>query len=170
MIDFYQLPEAQMLFWKTIGSREADENFINALGSWALAHQLRGGQDEPDVHSVERRVEVQSAPEMAWDDIPEQDPTRLVQPEIVQRAVDEMGLSSDSDRWIVGELLKEQTCQPCHMNDSQQTSFKCGEKRRCPRCAAQYQIECGYEDPANYLDNAIFHTAVSGQVQNSAER
>jgi hypothetical protein len=35
-------------------------------------------------------------------------------------------------------------------------SFRCNDRKRCPRCAAQHQIEGGFEDPADYLSAAVY--------------
>jgi hypothetical protein len=156
MIDLYELPSARMSFWKKINRKDSGGQSINALGGWALTHRLQGDPDKQEVHIEADAVGALAEPELAWDELPGLDPTKLVQPELPQGVIDEMCLSSDSDRWVVGELLSKQTCQTCQTNDSQHMSFICGDKRKCPRCASQHQIQGGYEDPMSYLDNAIF--------------
>ena len=68
-----------------------------------------------------------------------------------------MELSSDPNRWILGEALSRTTCQSCgNKKDSKHLAFRCNDKKRCPRCASEHQIQGGYEDPQGYLDNAVY--------------
>jgi len=111
MIDLYELPLTQMSFWKSINRKDSGGQSINALGGWALTHRLQGDPDKQEVHIEADAVGALAEPELAWDELPGLDPTKLVQPELPQGVIDEMCLSSDSDRWVVGELLRNQTCQ-----------------------------------------------------------
>ena len=96
-----------------------------------------------------------SAPaDAGWDGLSGPFPARQEHPEAPpKRAVmDEMELAQDQCRWIPSEVLQDTTCQQKELG----LSFRCCEKKTCPRCASQHQIEGGYEDPVEYLSAAVF--------------
>ena len=90
--------------------------------------------------------------EADWDELPGSFSARLEPPEAPMRTMDAMELAVDKSRWVPSEALQDTTCQP----KSEGLSFRCNDKKTCPRCAAQHQIEGGYEDPVDYLSAAVY--------------
>ena len=92
-----------------------------------------------------------------WDEMPGSFPTQSARPGASVKEQVEMELSSDSNRWIIGEALASTTCKSqSKKKDLSHLAYRCNDKKTCPRCAAQHQIEGGYEDPQGYLDNAVY--------------
>jgi hypothetical protein len=96
-----------------------------------------------------------SAPvDAGWDGLSGSLPARQEPPEAPPKRamIDDMELAQDQCRWIPSEVLQDTTCQQKPLG----LSFRCCDKKTCPRCASQHQIEGGYEDPVEYLSAAIF--------------
>ena len=95
-----------------------------------------------------------SAPvDAGWDGLSGSLPARQEPPEAPPKRamIDDMELAQDQCRSIPSEVLQDTTCQQKPLG----LSFRCCDKKTCPRCVSQHQIEGGYEDPVEYLSVAV---------------
>jgi hypothetical protein len=134
-------------------------NFIT-MGQWALSCKLQdrklaespGGIAAGEPPTPSANVAAEAPVDTDWDELSGSFPARPEHPEApLRRALDTMELAVDQSRWVPSEVLQDTTCQ----QKAAGLSFRCSDKKTCPRCAAQHQVEGGYEDPVEYLSAAV---------------
>ena len=155
MMDLYSLPAEIMRQWTDmVVASQINRNLVN-MGQWALTCRLQDqdATSSPRNTAGESNMEASAPVDAGWDGLSGSLPARQEPPEAPPKRamIDDMELAQDQCRWIPSEVLQDTTCQQKPLG----LSFRCCDKKTCPRCASQHQIEGGYEDPVEYLSAAI---------------
>ena len=153
MMDLYSLPAELINQWTEIMNiYQTDRSLIN-MGQWALTYRLQEQTVDPtpgaaaasEPPTVTSTFAAEAPVDADWDELPGSFSARLEPPEAPMRTMDAMELAIDKSRWVPSEARQDTTCQP----KTEGLSFRCNDKKTCPRCAAQHQVEGGYEDPVD---------------------
>ena len=94
-----------------------------------------------------------------WESLHPSSPMRSAGSGEDQKIIDTMGYNVDCPSWVLAEALKASTCQPTSqplIEGVAPVSYACRDLQRCPRWAAQKQIDDQYEDPEMYKGQAIY--------------
>ena len=141
MMDLYSLPAEIMRQWTDmVVASQINRNLVN-MGQWALTCRLQDqdATSSPRNTAGESNMEASAPVDAGWDGLSGSLPARQESPEALPKRgiIDDMELAQDQCRWIPSEVLQETTCQQKPLG----LSFRCCEKKTCPRCASQHQIE-----------------------------
>ena len=152
ILDLYALPFDQLGFWVELSAKEERTRPLYNFGQWAITYKLQDavdsspsssgvGNDAPNASAY--GVEVQKD-DQDGDELPSSVPTESDRPEVPRRGVDPMDLASDKNRWVVSAAVEATTCKSTSSRlTAGKMSSRCNNKRVCPRCASQHQIEQG---------------------------
>ena len=136
MLDVYALPQSMMDIWEMFDGMQA--NPLIELGQFVLETRLNEDPDRAD-HDDPSVLNVVAHEAGDRDEMLGPCTAQSSRPDASARELAEMELSSDTNRWIIGEALSATTCKP-QGTKTLTVGFRCSDRRKCPRCAAQYQI------------------------------
>ena len=133
MLDLYALPRRQINFWRVLHEQGSLHTPLSELGEWVLKFHLQADpeQIEPDLDAATFGVSAEQVDD--WDEMPGSFPTQSARPGTSVNEQAEMELSSDSNRWIIGEALASTTCKSQgRKKDSSLLAYRCNEKKTSP--------------------------------------
>ena len=136
MLDVYALPRPQIEFWQALHEKGMLKRPLFDLGEWVLKFHLQTDPTlmEPELDDLTFGVSAEQGGD--WDEMPGSFPTQSARPGAsVNASLEmEMELSSDSNRWIIGEALASTTCKShSKKKDLSQLAYRCNDNKKCPR-------------------------------------